>query len=76
MTKQIVTVLGTVDEPIEKPFVLKWAKPQGAALDGTTNVFADTAAMHAGVAPESLPEGETVGTTGYPGETADTTWPL
>lgn len=41
--------------------------------EGTTNVFRDTCAIHAGVSPEAMPEGETVGTTGYPGETADTT---
>ncbi len=74
MSRQIVVELGTVDQPIEKPFVLRWAKAQAGTNDGQTSVFSDTAAFHAGVSPDNLPDGETVGTTGYPGETADTTF--
>ena len=73
MSKQVTFELGKVDERIEKPFVLKWLQKEQASPEGTTNVFQDTCAIHAGVPPENLPEGETVSTTGYPGETADTT---
>jgi hypothetical protein len=76
MPKQYVIELGNVDSPIEKPFVLKWARARHASPSGSTNVFSDTAALHAGVSPENMPDGETIGTTGYPQETADTTFSL
>lgn len=74
MGKEKTVILGQIEGTIEKPFVLKWKEPVANQADGQTNVFADTAALHSGIAPDSLSATETVGSTGFPGETADTTF--
>lgn len=73
MADSKIVQLGEIDGMIDKPFVLRFFV-EAVSPDGATNRFADTCATLAGVDPSTLPAGETIGTTGYPGETADTTW--
>lgn len=70
--------LGYLDEPLDKPFILKFSKERSGDATISTNVFADTCAAELGIQPDALPASERFETTGglcgELGQTADTSF--